>query len=301
MSGDTMRKTVERPLSPQLCHRVRPEDTFPVEWRPLAGEARFAVRAVWPDDHPFFAPLDRAGRRCHDPLLVAETLRQATMALLHAAHGMPSSRHILLSELSLTCDPAGLAVTGGAADMEIRFAELLRRGGELAVMRAEWTVRRTARLVATGSAHARFAGPAAYRRLRGGRVEPGVARPGPESRRAPAARTGRTRTEDVLLAPWSRDGTWRLVVDTGHPTLFQRPNDHIPGMLVLEAARQAAAATVWPRPFLPAALRMVFHRYAEFQGGPCLLAAEPGRTPGTVRVTGHQDGEPLFSCALRDG
>ncbi|MER5961268.1 ScbA/BarX family gamma-butyrolactone biosynthesis protein [Streptomyces sp. NPDC002057] len=296
-----MRDTMERRLSPQLCHRVRGEDTFPVEWRPLDGRDRFAVRAAWPTDHPFFAPLRRGAERCHDPLLVAETLRQATMALLHAAHGVPLTRHILLGEISLTCDPDGLAVTDDEADIEVRFAELLSRGDQLIEIRVEWTVRRAARVVATGAGHARLAGPAAYRRLRGGHVEAGAVRPGAGTRRAPAPLTGRSGPEDVLLAPTGREGVWELVVDTGHPTLFQRPTDHIPGMIFLEASRQAAAAAVWPHPYVPAALRIAFDRYAEFHGGPCLLRAEPGSAAGTFEVTGYQDGLRLFSCGLRSG
>ncbi|MFE5660225.1 ScbA/BarX family gamma-butyrolactone biosynthesis protein [Streptomyces sp. NPDC056517] len=317
-----MQDTVARSLSPQLCHRVRGEDTFPVEWRPLDGRDRFAVRAAWPTDHPFFTPVRRGAERCHDPLLVVETLRQATMALLHSVHGLPLTRHILLSEISLTCDPAGLAVAGDEPVIEIRFVELALRGDQLTEIRVEWTVRRDARVVATGGAHARFAGGAAYRRLRGGHVEAGVVHPGPWTRRAPAPLAGRARPEDVLLSPTGREGVWELVVDTGHPTLFQRPNDHIPGMLFLEAARQAVSAAVWPRPFLPAALRIGFDRYAEFHGGPCLLRAEPmsragtegpprtagtARTagtpdvPGTFEVTGYQDGARLFTCELRTG
>lgn len=299
--GDIMRDTVERRLSPELCHRVRSEDTFPVEWRPLDGKDRFAVRAAWPADHPFFTPVRRGAERCHDPLLLVETLRQSTMALLHDAHGLPLSRHILLGEISLACDPAGLTVTGEGADIEVRFAELLRRGDQLSDTRVDWIVRRGARAVATGGARARFVGPAAYRRLRGGHVEAGAVRPGPRVRRAPAPLTGRARTEDVLLAPGGREGVWKLVVDTGHPQLFQRPNDHIPGMLFLEAARQAASAAAWPRPCLPAALRIVFDRYAEFDGGPCLLRVESGRAAGEFEVTGYQDGARLFTCGLRSG
>ncbi|WP_055603943.1 ScbA/BarX family gamma-butyrolactone biosynthesis protein, partial [Streptomyces aureus] len=282
-------------------------------WRPLDGKDRFAVRASWPTDHPFFTPVRRGAEGYHDPLLVVETLRQATMALLHSVHGLPLTRHILLSEISLTCDPAGFAITGEEPDIEIRFAELVLRGDQLTEMLVEWTVRRDARVVATGGAHARFAGGAAYRRLRGGHVEAGVAHPGPWTHRAPAPLTGRVRPEDVLLAPTGREGVWELVVDTGHPTLFQRPNDHIPGMLFLEAARQAVSAAVWPRPCLPVALRIAFDRYAEFHGGPCLLRAEPTSTagtagatgtadvPGTFEVTGYQDGARLFTCELRTG
>ncbi|WP_328942474.1 adhesin [Streptomyces sp. NBC_00250] len=296
-----MRETVERRLSPRLCHRVRGEDTFPVEWRPLDGKDRFAVRATWPTGHPFFTPVRRGSEPCHDPLMVVETLRQATMALLHAVHGLPLTRHILLSEISLSCDPTGLTVAGEEPDIEIRFAELRSRRDQLTEIRVEWSVLRDACVVATGGAHARLAGPAVYRRLRGGHVEAGVVRPGPWTRRAPAPLAGRSRPEDVLLGPSGREGVWELVVDTAHPTLFQRPNDHIPGMLFLEAARQAASAAVWPRPYLPASVRVAFDRYAEFDGGPCLLRAEPGSTAGAFEVTGYQDGARLFTCGLRSG
>ncbi|MFC9792450.1 ScbA/BarX family gamma-butyrolactone biosynthesis protein [Streptomyces sp. NPDC057695] len=299
--------TIERRLSPQLCHRVRGEDTFPVEWRPLDGKERFAVRANWPTDHPFFTPLHRGGERCHDPLMVVETLRQATMALLHSVHGLPLDRHILLNEISLSCDPAGLDIRGGDPDIEVRFTELVVRGGQLTDMLVDWTVRRGADVVATGDSRARFAGGAAYRRLRGGHLEAGVVRPDPWTRRAPAPLAGRSRVDDVLLAPTGREGVWELVVDTDHPTLFQRPNDHIPGMLFLEAGRQAVSAAVWPRPCLPVALRIAFDRYAEFHGGPCLLRAVPAAgegaadTAGAFEITGYQDGARLFTCELRTG
>ncbi|MGW2300127.1 ScbA/BarX family gamma-butyrolactone biosynthesis protein [Streptomyces sp. NPDC001809] len=299
--------TIERRLSPQLCHRVRGEDTFPVEWRPLDGKERYAVRAHWPTDHPFFTPVRRGGERCHDPLMVVETLRQATMALLHSVHGLPLTRHILLNEISLSCDPAGLDIRGGDPDIEVRFTELVVRGGQLTDMLVDWTVRRGADVVATGGSRARFAGGAAYRRLRGGHVEAGVVRPDPWTRRAPAPLAGRSRVDDVLLAPTGREGVWELVVDTDHPTLFQRPNDHIPGMLFLEAGRQAVSAAVWPRPCLPVALRIAFDRYAEFHGGPCLLRAVPAagegaaETAGAFEITGYQDGARLFTCELRTG
>ncbi|WP_306430798.1 AfsA-related hotdog domain-containing protein, partial [Streptomyces sp. 2R] len=112
---------------------------------------------------------------------------------------------------------------------------------------------------------------------------------------------GRGRAEDVVLSESSREGVWELRVDTRHPTLFQRPNDHVPGMLLLEAARQAACLAAGDGGFVPAEGRTHFHRYAEF-GSPCSIGAEvlPCAVPGEarVRVTGHQDGEPVFDTVL---
>ncbi|QMV06648.1 hypothetical protein GJU35_13800 [Streptomyces lincolnensis] len=86
-------------------------------------------------------------------------------------------------------------------------------------------------------------------------------------------------------------------VDTSHPLLFDRPDDHVPGMVLLEAARQAAAA-VTPGDGTPYPLSMenTFDRYVEFDT-PCWIEATPV-TDG-VRVVGHQDGEQVFSSLVR--
>ncbi|WP_137993260.1 ScbA/BarX family gamma-butyrolactone biosynthesis protein [Streptomyces vilmorinianum] len=291
--------TALRPLTPRLCHRVRAEDTFTVGWRPTGDPHRFRVAAAWPAGHPFFAPVHG---RVHDPLLVVETLRQSTMALLHDAFAVPLTHKILLSEIAFTFEAGGLDAGEGVveAEIETRFTELVHKGGTLSEARVEWTVHRGGAAVATGSSHARFTSPPVYRRLRGGRVEPGESIPGPRTVRAPAALVGRRREGDVLLAPAGGDGRWELVVDTRHPTLFQRPNDHIPGMLFLEAARQAATAAASPAPFVPSSGSIAFERYAEF-GAPCLLEVRHDGGTGAFRVTGHQDGERLFVCAFTGG
>jgi len=49
-------------------------------------------------------------------------------------------------------------------------------------------------------------------------------------------------TEPTALGG-GRVGAW-LVVDVGHPYLFDHPLDHVPGNLQLEACRQAAVAAV---------------------------------------------------------
>ncbi|NEC10620.1 AfsA-related hotdog domain-containing protein, partial [Streptomyces sp. SID7909] len=98
---------------------------------------------------------------------------------------------------------------------------------------------------------------------------------------------------DVVLAPPVAPGRWPLRLDTGHPTLFGRPNDHVPGILLLEAARQAANATV--PGFLPVTLRSDFLRYVELDR-PCWIEATTA--PAGVRVRAVQDGEPVFTCTL---
>src|SRR5690349_14107193 len=50
------------------------------------GETQFALSGQWPRAHTFFQSFDGTG---HDPLLTAETFRQAGLFLAHAELGVP--------------------------------------------------------------------------------------------------------------------------------------------------------------------------------------------------------------------
>ncbi|MFE2294064.1 ScbA/BarX family gamma-butyrolactone biosynthesis protein [Streptomyces sp. NPDC059452] len=288
---------VVHPVGMELVHRTRPEDAFPRSWEKV-GPDRFSVEAVLPHDHPFFAPV---GADRHDPLLVTEAMRQAAMLAFHAGYGVPVGHHFLMADLDYATHPDHLEVGGlpTVIDVEVTCSELKWRGGLPVQGRVDWVVRRAGQLVATGMGATRFTSPRVYERMRGGAAVPGEVIP--ETAPVPAARAGRARAEDVVLSESSREGVWELRVDTRHPTLFQRPNDHVPGMLLLEAARQAACLVAGEDGFVPAEGTTRFHRYAEF-GSPCSIGAEvlPGAAPGgaRIRVTGHQDGEPVFVTVL---
>ncbi|MFJ6443570.1 ScbA/BarX family gamma-butyrolactone biosynthesis protein [Streptomyces sp. NPDC091649] len=285
------------PVGIDMVHRTRPEDAFPRNWVRLARD-RFSVAAVLPHDHPFFAPV---GGDRHDPLLVAEAMRQAAMLAFHAGYGVPLDHHFLMADLDYVCHREHLGVGGAPTeiDVEVYCSDLKWRGGLPVQGRVGWAVHRGGELAATGTGATRFTNPKVYRRMRGEaparRVWISTAAP------VPAARAGRRRIEDVVLSGTGRDGVWELRVDTRHPTLFQRPNDHVPGMLLLEAARQAACLAAGPGGIVPAKASTRFHRYAEF-GVPCWIGAVvvPGEVEDTVtvQVTGHQGGQPVFSTVL---
>ncbi|WP_228992789.1 ScbA/BarX family gamma-butyrolactone biosynthesis protein [Streptomyces sp. DH8] len=286
-----------RPVGIDMVHRTRPEDAFPRDWVRLAHD-RFAVTAVLPHDHAFFAPVD--GDR-HDPLLVAEVMRQAAMLAFHAGYGVPLGHHFLLSGLDFACHQEHLRVGGAPAevDVEVYCSDLKWRGGLPVAGRVAWTVHRDGGLAATGVGVTRFTSPEVYRRMRGDAAAEHISIP--DAAPVRAALAGRSRTEDVVLSATGRDGLWELRVDTRHPTLFQRPNDHVPGMLLLEAARQAAWLAVGRGGIVPTEAVSRFHRYAEF-GSPCRIGAVvlPGTAEGavTVQVTGWQNGETVFTAVL---
>ncbi|WP_333733152.1 ScbA/BarX family gamma-butyrolactone biosynthesis protein [Streptomyces sp. IBSBF 3010] len=270
-----------------MAHRPDARDLFPTGVARL-GDTRFCVPARWPRAHRFFAPV--AGHQ--DPLLIAETMRQAAMLVCHAELGVPLGDAFVMWELRYTTAAGQLVLGDDPWDVmvEVNCSDVRRRGSGLASMRVDFVLRRGGAVLAVCGSRISCTSAAAYRRLRGDRSAAVAAPPLP----ALAPRTaGRAAERDVVLAPPVAPGRWPLRLDTGHPTLFGRPNDHVPGILLLEAARQAANATV--PGFLPVTLRSDFLRYVELDR-PCWIEATT--VPGGVRVRAVQDGEPVFTCTL---
>ncbi|MFJ4242996.1 ScbA/BarX family gamma-butyrolactone biosynthesis protein [Streptomyces iakyrus] len=284
-------------VTTELAHRTTETDVFPARWTRIS-DTRFRFTAHWPAAHPFFGPVDDQHQ---DPMIVGETLRQASMVLAHAEFGAPADTHFVMWDLTVSVDPAALLLADAAEPVEfdVVCSEIRRRGRGLRSMRTTMEFRRAGRFVARGTGSTGCTPPRAYRRLRAGRLNawntpvPLLAGIAPQA-------AGRSRAEDVVLAPADRPGVWNLRVDTGHPVLFPRPNDHVPGMVLFEAARQAATAASGLRPFLPATLTAEFDHYAELHS-PCRIETEvfdehPGEV--TVRVSGRQDGASVFTASL---
>ncbi|MDR3080901.1 MAG: adhesin [Streptomyces sp.] len=282
----------------EMLHRTRVEDAFLQQWR-RTGDT-FVVAGRWPAHHAFFAPV--ADGRV-DPLLVAETLRQSVHLVVHAGFGLPVGHASILQNMRFTCLADRLAVAGEATDVDVLVSipGYENKGRRTAMMRAELEILCGGVTVAHAEFDFQTISPAVYRRLRAGRTEPVRVRPMTEG--IPAAAAGRARAEDVLLSATPQELSWHLRVDTEHGTLFQSAKDHVPGMLLLEAARQAAHAACAPDTFVPWVLDASFHSYVEF-GEACWIQAheltDTALGERVVRVTGHQDNRLAFQATLRD-
>lgn len=318
-------QTAARTLTPRLTttvpreyvHRAAVSEVLLTGWEAAAEPAgpdpdEFAVSAQWPRSHSFFT--QSGGYQ--DPMLLIESVRQIGSLLAHAEFGVPFGHQFLMWDMFFSTSPELLVADAVPTEVELRTVcrDIVRRGRVLGGMRYDVTVLRDGRALATAGAAFSCTSPAVHRRLRAGRptttdrvVPPAI---------DPAA-VGHSDDRHVLLAePKSRPGSrpesepgwasgtgdrWELRVDTAHPTFFDHPVDHIPGMVLLEAARQAGLVSTGMPDALLLGLKSNFARYAEFDA-PCWIEpqAEPHGTEGgvLVRVRGTQHAETVFTAEL---
>jgi hypothetical protein len=288
-------KTLTATVPRQFVHRAAVAETLLTGWTGT-GPERFTVVAQWPRAHQLHVSPDRTS---YEPLLVAETVRQCGALLAHTEYDVPLDHRFVLHELRITTRPEQLAVGPIPAEpvVGIIVTEVRRRGSRPAAIRYEADVRLGDETVATGHIAVSWTSESVYRRLRGGRTPDTVsALPVPPG--LPAEAVDRALPADVVLAPTRRRDRWQLRVDTTHPVFFDHPLDHVPGMLLMEAARQAVRARGLDCR-LPASFHTVFHQYAELDRATWIQVTD--EDDEHIQVVGKQGESILFECRVGTG
>ncbi|MFJ6509261.1 ScbA/BarX family gamma-butyrolactone biosynthesis protein [Streptomyces sp. NPDC091879] len=303
--------STERPVSSQpvltttvareFVHRAAFAEVFLTGWRET-GQDAFTVTAQWPRSHSFYS----SEHGVYDPMLLAETIRQTFPLLAHAAYQIPFGYQLSWSNFQFTLNPQAMLIERTPADIEVRVrcSDIRYQRGLPASMSMHHEILRAGTPIAVASTRFGCHSPRVYERLRAGRANIAEVFAGAPTPPPPAACTevGRTRSQDVVLSPTAEAGQWQLRLDTDHPVLFDHAVDHAPGMLLLEAVRQASTAVdAGPAPAVLTALDIEFHRYVEF-GSPCWIAAEavPPVSAGArsrTLVTARQDGAAVFTAS----
>jgi 2-oxo-3-(phosphooxy)propyl 3-oxoalkanoate synthase len=269
----------EETVPRRLVHREADREVLLTGWRREAAES-FALRARLPREHRLYADADGG----HDPMLLAETVRQAGLLVSHAELDVPFGHQFLMHSLSASWDPDRLRTGPGSepTDLMLRLTchDVRRRGTRLAGMSYQVQLYRSGSPIGAGRARFDCLSPAAYGRLRP-HPQAGPPAPVPAPGLAPAL-VGRERPGDVTLTPTADERVWELRVDQTHPVFFDHPVDHVPGMLLVEALRQAAWHSAHPDRLELRSMRMEFHQYTELDR-PCLVRATvtSGATAGT--------------------
>ncbi|MFC4591997.1 ScbA/BarX family gamma-butyrolactone biosynthesis protein [Sphaerisporangium corydalis] len=262
----------------------------------------FIIAAMLPRDHCLYQQDDSGWI---DPVLPTEALRQAGYYIQHRFYGVPETHKFILGAVTLGIGGIALPTRTPWLPVNLRVT---------CTPTAKWTGRRLCmRLDAEfsvagvvqghGSLLSQAVDPRLYQAVRGRKVAPAPRGSVPFiGRPLSPGEVGRSRPEDVLLADDGNPDGWMLRLDNGNTEMVDHAVDHVPGMVLLEAFRQAALAATRPltgRRVSPDGLRTDFTRFCELDA-PVRIVAWPG--PGcpeadriSVHVLAEQDGKEVAS------
>ncbi|MEV0250958.1 ScbA/BarX family gamma-butyrolactone biosynthesis protein [Nocardia sp. NPDC050712] len=260
-----------RTVSRVLAHRCAVSEVF-VTSLDRIGPDEFLVGAQLPRMHAYYGDHTGALGLRHDPLVVMEAARQAAIAVTHEFFGVPPEMAFIVRTFNGTgSDTAVWETCTAPADlvMVVRVSGRHERGGvphgldlvlEIACGGApmmtvdgsfSWTTPQRWEAMRTD-----------FRNSLGLGLFQGAS---PLSERAGSASVGRENRRNVVIGPpevAGRTARAALVPDLTHPFLFDHQLDHVPGSLLIEAARQTALTLL---PELPRLVSVAsgFERFVE--------------------------------------
>jgi len=219
--------------------------------------------ACWPRLGGYYSLLDHD---THDPLLVLETFRQVGLLAAHILGEIPEATMQVMRFVQFTAIPSALRITAEPTEVAVATtSERLHQPGSSigqgdmagALYRGEQVV---------GYARGRVLVPlnGLYPRVRGRDPRDiDLSSPKPLPPSIAPRDAGRDQERDVVISPGDGAGTYRLRVDPEHPNFFDNPTDHTPGMLLIEAMRQAVVAHSADPYLIPVSMSAWLHRFVE--------------------------------------
>lgn len=299
VDGLQFHTTVDR----RLVHRSTVAEVFLTDWRRTSA-ATFCCAAQWPRGHSLYGT--RQGQL--DSMLVPETIRQIGILLGHVGYAVPRDHHFVMSDLGWECRPDLMRSSGGPLNVtaDVEVDRLVQRGHHVRGYTVHVRFWHGTQLIAAGSGSVRCVPPKVYERLRWGSTPRSQGRPPTVPSTDPAS-VGRDAARDVVVGERNAAGWRHLRILTDHPVLFDHGLDHVPGMLALEAMRQAAVAAHGDPSATVRAASATFHSFLDLDRH-CRVVTTPASadTPaGAVSVRMEQDSavavEGWVECAISPG
>lgn len=233
-TGLSWSRTVDR----RLVHRDALAEVLLTDVQRI-DSTRFAVAAQWPRSHRVYRP-DATGRP--DPMLVLETVRQVGLAVSHLGFAVPADHQALMADIEFAFDTdPGLGWPQHAVGVSIAVecVDIRSRHDLVNHLTVRLRCFVQGRRVATGSGTVNWLPAARYQALRRRTRPPRVVRPSDQP--LPAASRYRSGSDSLIAAPDADFPRRRLLVPLEHPVYFDHPLDHVPGLLLIDAAWQAAS------------------------------------------------------------
>ncbi|MFR9722127.1 ScbA/BarX family gamma-butyrolactone biosynthesis protein [Streptomyces sp. MS19] len=280
-------RTVDR----LLVHRDALGEVFLTDLRRI-DEENYVAAAQLPRSHAYYG--DHLLRpSAYDPLLIVEACRQANLAGAHRFYAVAEDAKFILTHIDLDLTHPRAVVVGTAPlplAMHVRIVRRKERDGRVTGLDYAIELSVAGTVVGNAEMGLRFKSPTDYLTLRlgnrGGLPLPSSATHPETTPGTPVAPhlVGRAAPENVVLVDaLTSDGAARagLRIPAGHPSMFDHPQDHLPGMVITEGARQLALLTALDlhgmsaAKVVPTSLSVRFTRFGELED-PTVLTARAG-------------------------
>ncbi|MGX4691114.1 AfsA-related hotdog domain-containing protein [Streptomyces sp. JNUCC 63] len=297
-----------RSVDRRLLHRRALSEVFLTDTSAVDGQ-RFLAGAQLPSSHAYFT--DHVGHMAVDPVLLLECARQAETYGAHRHLGVDGDTKFVLQSWSMRLPGLFTARSGDPVELTMEVATDRPAGASAAARSVTYDMRLlfSGREVGEVRMAVGYLSSATYSFIRSKRRgSPPVSSDDVAAVPATVAArdVGRASPVNALLVDPVRDGdgiTAGVRVPSDNPSMFDHAQDHLPGMVLTEAARQAA---------LLAGARLLgqsadattlvgfdlgFVRFAELDA-PTTVSAVPERDGDgmrTFRVAFRQNGEEIAS------
>ncbi|MFI9270682.1 ScbA/BarX family gamma-butyrolactone biosynthesis protein [Kitasatospora sp. NPDC052896] len=306
-------RTVDR----YLVHRESLGEVFLTDLQPIDRDS-YAAAAQLPRSHAYYG--DHLLRpNTYDPVLLLEACRQATLAGAHLFFEVPADHKFILTHLSVSLtQPRWITVGQSPFPLAMRVTVVDRKEREGRVTGVDSAIELSMDGTVLGRATVglRFKTPTSYLSLRlnnrDGVALPSSAAHPPRLLGTPVAPhlVGRANPDNVVLVDAHTDGDTaraRLRIPADHPSMFDHAQDHLPGMVLAEAARQLALLTVLDArgvsavKAFPTALEVIFSSFGELEEDTTLTAELGDRSaPGPEEQLCYTQGGVLDLAELHD-
>lgn len=284
-----------QPVDRRWVHRTAVSEVFLTDFA-RTSISTFSATCQLPRRHFYFTDHETLAV---DPMLLLECCRQAETCCAHIALDVPMDAKFVLNKWELRA--CGRLLPEGCAPPELRIdivVELVRSCRTMRTYSYAMTLSIGGK--AAGEAHmtATYLSADCYqslRLLRRATPPPSsvdLALIGVESELASAC-VGRSDPGNILLRnihaepDGARWATLHVPVD--HPSIFDHPLDHVPGIGVTEAAKQLAVAATGA-PFMRS-VEATFHRFVELDEPAVVTAFKERGQADVVNVQVTQKGE----------
>jgi len=303
----------DRTVSRELVHRWSLSEVFLTGYTGLDAD-RFTCLAQLPLSHAYYRDHVAAGG-AHDPLLVLEAARQAMTCAVHAHQGLPRATALLAlswrlsvtepGALACSVRPGELRIDGTVTERRVRGGQVRRLAFEFGLVLDGRPLGRVDMAIGTTPADQYVA----LRRMQHGGAIPTAFERSAEPAGTPVcpAEVDRENVGNVVLDSAVRDGDGLTAVLSprmfANRSMYDHPYDHVPGMVLTEAARQCALllsdngsgggvgrTPVW--------LSAEFDQFAEVDS-PVSLTARPTGEPSRFELIATQAAARVAGIQLR--